>query len=533
MIFALAVLPGCASSAEGPDAADEETVTEDNGEVDKSDWTGLGGKSSKNKDKNKDKNKKKNDKPEKIDFSYQYHPVSLDDGDNHMASGRYVTIDIEEDERDTYPELAAALEEYNINCADNLTSYLSGCEEEIRELRSEGMPNGYEEDYDLYPQRADEKVFSFVVGNFSYMGGAHGIMGYKAYNFDPATAKEIGFADVVGDTEGLPGIIFDELVKQNEDLTEYFEVAQGDKESLINELTVKLDNDAKDLVWAVTYEGIHIFFEDYAMGSYAAGSRDVVIRFADHPGVFTGKYDDYSDAKKVPNIDTIANKRDDADTIMLRTKGASAPAGETKPHEEQNRGEKITLSKDQQRRLNLFISNFVEQGFDDYEDTGDVHRLAQFAYRWSRINRPADVEVEGNYYRISLDTIQRVVKKYFGVKITERDLDAYDWAGIKDEEHFYQDGYYYNPAADGETYSSFAIVNYVSDNKDGTWTVNFKRYILDIEAYWDNNESVPKKYYAMTDAEAESDINADADYSGVATVRREGSSYTLVSYHIY
>lgn len=518
---AMVTLAGCEwlPTPADPPTVDEKKETSKDKKKDKdtSDWESLDGK----KDK-KDKKKKQS----LISYSYRQNPVSLKDGDDELATGYYVTISLDEDAAKEYPELAARLEEYGTRAGDDLTSYLSGCEEEIREMRAEGMSVGYEEDYYFTPQRSDASVFSYVMECYSYLGGAHGTTSYTAFNIDPSTGKDIKFDDVVKDTSDLPQIIFDDLVAQNHDLTDYFNELPGDKDNLIETVTQRLENNANKLVWSLCYDGITVWFEDYAMGSYVAGTRSVLIKFADHPEVFTGKYDDYSDTNKVPDAKDGVTQEEDADTVMLRIKG---PSTSQAPADEEKKRTKVVLSSDKQKALNIFISNFAEQGFIYYDDKmNDMSEFCRFAYLWSRINRPDDVKIDGNYYKVGTDTVKNLVKKYFGRTLSDADLYNYPW---KDLDYDYcRDGFYWVPAADGENYTSLAIVDSAEDMGDGTLKLKFSVYSYDIDKFWDNNDTIPQKMYSLNSKQAAEADDLEKQDTGTAVVRKSGSGYTLVMY---
>ena len=53
----------------------------------------------------------------------------------------------------------------------------------------------------------------------------------------------------------------------------------------------------------------------------------------------------------------------------------------------------------------------------------------------------------------------------------------------------YRDGYFRFPAADGEAYNHFTVAYDMTANGDGTYTVQFQNYELDLMEYWDNGMS--------------------------------------------
>ncbi len=526
----MAATSGCGAAGSGNDNSAQEQNDKDDkdSDVDKSGWTSLDGKD----------DGKEDDIPTPIKFSYRNHPVTFKDADGEFGTGIYVTVELNKKAEKQYPKLAEALEKINTDAGDGVRGFLYESEDEIREMRSEGNELGYEIDQYFHPERSDEKVFSFVVESYMYLGGAHGTTGYHIYNIDPATGKQIKFDAVVKDTDGLPGIIVDELLAQNEDLVEYFEECPGDKESLLESLSVKLDDDAKDLKWSLCYDGIRICFEDYEMGSYAAGTRNAIVKFKDYPELFTDAYDDYSGEKRIPKPDDNAKQDEDAEIEIMETKGTASAEPQAKTHEQgedREAKEEISLSKEQRQKLNLFISNFAEQGFYGYDETtADMYKIAEFAYRWTRINKPNDVEIDGVYYKLSFDKIKKLAKKYLGLDITDTEMYSYPWKDVKEEERFFTNGYYFAPAADGEYHTGFALVSFVYDNGDGTLDLDFIGYYMDLDAFWDNNETIPKSFYSLTCEEAEKNKDIETgDYAGTAKGSKNGDSYTLVRFDAY
>lgn len=517
----MVTLPACnADNGSGNTRTEKEKDTkEDNKDKkDKSDWSSID---------DKDDKGKKSKKDDDIKWSYRSNPVALQDGDDVLASGNYVTVILSDETTKNYPELAQVIDLFNQYSGENMTSYLSGSEEAIRELRSEGSPLGYEEDWIIHPLRSDSNVFSFVMEYYSYMAGAHGTTSYDGFHYDPKKGQEIAFSDAVKDTEGLPQIIIDELIAQNDDLKEYFDELPSDKEHLLEDVTERIGNGAKNLAWGLSYEGLEVFFEDYAMGSYAAGTRHVTIKFKDYPEVFAEEYV-YDKKGKKPDIDKLATKLNDADTVMLRIKGPSMPSINESSADQ---GEPVSLSSGDLQKLNIFISNFAEQGMRFYDDKlNDVSVIANFAYLWSKINKPENIKTEDSYYKVSFDTVNSVANKYLGRTVSDDDFNSFPWKDV--DTGFVKNGWYYVPAADGESYTSFAVTDSVTKTDDGSYNVSFTVYDLDIDAYWDNDELIPKRYYSLTSSQAASASELTKNTTGKATVRKNGDSYVLVKYEI-
>ncbi|MCR5673722.1 MAG: hypothetical protein K6F87_08435 [Lachnospiraceae bacterium] len=192
-------------------------------------------------------------------------------------------------------------------------------------------------------------------------------------------------------------------------------------------------------------------------------------------------------------------------------------------------GEEIELTKDMQKKLNVFVSNFAEQGMESF-DYGhpDLEKVTRFAYMWSKINKQSNIKVEGNYYCISFDLIKKIAEKYFALTVTEDELNGISW----DEENYgaFRNGKFYAPLADGETYTTLAIVSGANDFGSDTMRVEFSVYDLDLDIYFESTEGISKKYYSMSASEAVKSSDLTKVGSGYAIVRKDGDSYKLMYY---
>ncbi|MCR5233924.1 MAG: hypothetical protein K6E53_08455 [Lachnospiraceae bacterium] len=463
--------------------------------------------------------------PDPIPFSFMNHPCEFWDGDTVLAIGNYYTFELKPEIKESYPELDMILDQYNHSANEDLMIFFDSNEDDILGLRNDGWNMYYENDTFLRLLRSDGKVFSFVEECYGFYGGAHGTTSYTGHNYDPVSGDEIKFDSVVADKSKLPDIVVDELIAQNEDLEEYFANDPGGKRDLLLGLPERFNNNASGITWGLSYEGLELYFEDYAMGSYAAGSRTVTIRFEDYPDVFTGKYTQYAGAKDKPDMDEIAGDLGAEDTKKIMVSSYS-------PDEHSDNGTPVTMTKDMQKKLNLFISNFAEQGFGPY-DYGhyDVEDVANFAYMWAKINKQDYIEIDQKYekYKISFANIQKIVDRYFGLKLREDELISHSWTD--DYRGYYKDGYLFMPLADGETYTGFAVVDSASDFGNGTMRLEFTVYEVDLDLYFD--QGIPNRFYTFNTDDAKRSLDITEERKGYAIVRQNGDSYKLQFYEIY
>ena len=261
-----------------------------------------------------------------IEFSYQCHPESLIDDGKELATCIYYTITLDKSEEEKFPKLKEVLDEFGTNGEARMGEFFTKNTDDIRGMFDNGWSVPYEYRRDLYPIRSDGRVFSFVVCNYTFLAGAHGFTDFSNYNYDPVTGKEIKFADVFKSTDDLPEIIVSDLEKQNEDIAKYFDGNSYDRDNLVGGIPSRLEEDARGLCWAIDYDGVWIYFEDYAMGTYAAGAQSVKLSFFEHPELFTDTYINY-EKDNIPLITDAAKELKEADNTEITAAPRSYPGG--------------------------------------------------------------------------------------------------------------------------------------------------------------------------------------------------------------
>ena len=252
-----------------------------------------------------------------IGYFYQNHPCSITDSLTQalIVKGNHYSIELDEKDSSKYGKLQNELKAFNETERERVTERMKEYQVDILDMMKAGYDSECVVDTEIIPVRADGRVFSFAVFDYSYLGGAHGSVMYYSYNFNPETGEKIKLTDVVKDTQKLPGVIVDELVEQNEELATYFETCPTDKANLLEDIPERIRDDRRPFAWTVDYDGMWFYFEDYAMGCYAAGSQTVKIRFADHPDLFVQEFFDY---KEIPDISKqITQKEDDKENALI------------------------------------------------------------------------------------------------------------------------------------------------------------------------------------------------------------------------
>lgn len=191
----------------------------------------------------------------------------------------------------------------------------------------------------------------------------------------------------------------------------------------------------------------------------------------------------------------------------------------------------LTLTAEEQYEANIFLSNFSEQGFPSYPVAPDADKEAQlfrFAHLWAKINRRSAISYDGAFEVMSLESVNDILGRYFGEGISPADgteysaalgMGHFDW-----DRCWYAGGLFYYPAADGEAYNRFTVVDSAEALTGSRTRFRFTIYELDLDRYWDSGV-IPGEYYRLTPEEA-----AQRAAAGEITPMRTGTAYALPCY---
>ena len=216
-------------------------------------------------------------------------------------------------------------------------------------------------------------------------------------------------------------------------------------------------------------------------------------------------------------------------TTESTTEATTEPTVETVIYE---KGNELT-------KYNIFVSNFVEQRLELIDvNESPLKDLVRFAMIYAKRNEPAVIDYEGGFQRVSLENVQAIIGKVMVYSIKVEDLSDFaappkDGTFDYENEPFYQDGYFYTYAADGEMTSVFAVVDYKEILGDGTYKLNFSIYELSSEKFAEIDYAIYNewaKYYSMTPAEAAADPDVSKIGVGVAFMSEGETSPILIKY---
>lgn len=211
------------------------------------------------------------------------------------ASVTYALYSLAGEDAQNYPKLNDALialgKEQEANSKKSLQDL-----KEAYELDQEGNDNidfayYFEDKVEGKILRADSVILSIEESSYYFSGGAHGIYGNLGINFDAQTGEKLTISQIVKDTDALLALVKKKLTEN------YPEVQFDDLDEKLKAETVK------DLNFAVTADGIKIYFNPYELASYADGEQQITVTFAENAELFEDRYTK-TPANYVTPIDT-------------------------------------------------------------------------------------------------------------------------------------------------------------------------------------------------------------------------------------
>ena len=213
----------------------------------------------------------------------------------------------------------------------------------------------------------------------------------------------------------------------------------------------------------------------------------------------------------------------------------SNPSASVMPAE----GEVITLSGAEQTNANTFISNFAEAYFENFDkETAGIERYLDFVFIHFKINAANKITTEKKgditYETFKVADAQNSIGKYFSYLLKTEDCEKLntppDSYGDQPAGPYYADGKIWYQAGAGDSYNLIAIVNFAKSNGDGTMTLSFTIYEIDLDTFGKLDSNGLKEYYKLTPDQAASNKTLTPVKTGTAKVGVGQTSYYLLSY---
>ena len=217
--------------------------------------------------------------PVTVDYSY--------DGDwkdqKTLFSSKVAQIKLMDD---SHEKLQDALKALNQSALDDQKSVIDENKEYAeQEYASNPDMVEYTFDRDILVARSDETVLSMAVMEGSYLGGAHPFGMTTGRTYDTQTGKELSLKDVVSDYDGIYEYVKKQL-EENYDQSMFFE----DYQDTLQKMFYDESGDYGTVQWTISQTGLSIYFNQYDLAPYVAGSQQVDISFKEQPQLFQSRY---------------------------------------------------------------------------------------------------------------------------------------------------------------------------------------------------------------------------------------------------
>ena len=198
----------------------------------------------------------------------------------------------------------------------------------------------------------------------------------------------------------------------------------------------------------------------------------------------------------------------------------------------------LSIDADTQYNANVFISNFAEQPqLESIASSSELVDLLDFVHMHTYFNDYNGFSYEEMFSGMTLDYVNKKLKRFFDISIDEKQLEKlpapeYDSSGNY-WGPYYANGKVYYVSADGLMKSTLAVVNTITDNGDGTLTMNFTKWEHD---YLSDESFFRESDYYLSGADAKNDSSLKYVSDGTAIVKpyKDGSkdSYQLIEYSL-
>ena len=243
---------------------------------------------------NKDKEENEED-VEKVATAPKYAITSVAAEDYQYFTGGIECIQITDDD---HPELQAALDDMFSGMVKTFNKTADGLNDDATEENKSNKEYADENpDIDYYETtysndvsveviRADAKIFSFVVYDYLYQGGAHGMTGESGYTFDVATGKQLSHSDF-GDEATIKDTAMNYIIKTIDESTQESKDMLFQDDGIIAgyEDAIKTSFDGEACPeWYLDNRGIVFLFQQYEIAPYAAGIISFTVPYSELEG---------------------------------------------------------------------------------------------------------------------------------------------------------------------------------------------------------------------------------------------------------
>lgn len=222
-----------------------------------------------------------------------------------------------------------------------------------------------------------------------------------------------------------------------------------------------------------------------------------------------GGSDDYSDSYTQIEETTNNNNIKDSDSTTSET-------------QDDNSNLINTMTMDERKEINTFISNFAEVNFPDYNNEYySAEDLINFSILHNYANDYGDILVKKGYAMVERKVVEDNLLRYFGVNdgLVETDICTVDDYVVMATVDSLRD----KANIDNGAVYRVAFVDNMTDNGDGTYDIDFSIY--------SSENAISNDMYAYSQDDVINDSSLSHVSTGQAKVRGDGD-YILTYYAV-
>lgn len=202
-------------------------------------------------------------------------------GEEQTVSVSWKLVELSEEDAKAYPKLQKAFETLNEAATNDAQGTFETLQSELKAMAENGREFIHlNYDAQLYMQRADSNLVSFLEFSEIYSGGAHPNYYYKGYNYNSETGELLQLTDLLTDVECLPELLGKKLDEKYPDVAFWGGSAQD----------TLVEYESASYQWTLDYEGINFWFSPYDLSSYMVGGLCVKVYFDEEPDLFRKEY---------------------------------------------------------------------------------------------------------------------------------------------------------------------------------------------------------------------------------------------------
>ncbi len=230
---------------------------------------------------------------------------SLSGQDGNFTKNLQEKVEITDD---NYGTLKSAVDAYyNKLMTEDFEQFKSYYSDELTDIQDDSE-DGMTASYDIYSTvaRCDDQIFSILITQNVYTGGAHGSNTFLGVNFDVNTGKIITLDDLGNISSEAKAYILNQLSNS----PDYAATLFPEYEQTISD---DFDDKYDDFSFILDVRGVKYVFQEYDIAPYAAGQVDFTVPYSELTSIKTDylpKSAFYSFAMKENLHETIALNND-------------------------------------------------------------------------------------------------------------------------------------------------------------------------------------------------------------------------------